>query len=176
MKKRKVFTFFVLLYSFLIITVSCKKENDNKALVSFGHFLIYHEGEQNKPVPSLLIKTIGDTTYLRVVRHANGRDLDSSEFNKLDIWEKDIEDCSVSTYSKFKNILIDYCKNNKVKPNYEYGTFKIDLMDNIDTLTFTMYHSSYTASFFENLLQTAQENNLRKATDRLEKYKNMQIR
>ena len=174
MKKGNVFILAILLYSFLFMIMSCKKESYSNRTISFGHLLIYHEGEQNKPVPSFLIKTFGDTTYQRITRHSNGKDLNHPEFNKLDIWNKDMEDCNVIVYSKFKEVIIEYCKNNEIKPNYEYGTFKVDLMDSVDSLTFTMYRSDYTASFFDKLLQIAQENNLQKAANRFKKYKNMQ--
>lgn len=155
-----------------LILISCST-NSNKVIHS-GHFLIYHSGEQNKPVPPLLIKTESDTTYQRITNHTNGKDLNHPLFNSLDVWERDIENCNIATYSVFKKIIAGYDKREKATPNYEYGTFSIDLMDNLDTLTFTLNRGEIAASFFEELLQIAKENNMEKAIERLSYYKSIE--
>lgn len=161
---------------FLLNLIGCKNNKDNeiKHPQLTGYFYIYHIGEEDKPISYFIVKTSRDTTYRQVTKQWENMNELSIEFNMMELRDKNIEDCSISVFSQFKDILYEYNKNNKVEPNYNYGTFKIDLVDNIDTLTFTLYSSEYAKSFFENLEKIAKENLLEKASNRFSFYKNMQ--
>lgn len=175
--KKHVIQVFILIGILLSISFfSCNNNQEIKEPELAGYFYIYHIGEENKPVPYFIVKTNRDTTYHQVTEHWLDMSELSIEFNMMELREKNIEDCDTSAFSQFKNILYEYDKNNKIESNYDYGTFKIDLVDNIDTLRFTLYHSEYAKSFFEELERIAQKNQLEKASNRFRFYKNMQAK
>lgn len=173
--KKHFIQVFILIGTLLSVSFfSCNNNQEIKQLELAGYFYIYHIGEENKPIPYFIVKTNGDTTYRQVTKHWEDMSELSIEFNMMELRDKNIEDCDTSAFSQFKNILSEYDKNNTIEPNYDYGTFEINLVDNTDTLTFALHRSQYAKSLFENLEKIAQGNQLEKASNRFRFYKNMQ--
>jgi len=177
----KVYFIHIYIFISLIFSLnltSCKKiyKKDTNQAELAGYFMINHEGEENKPIPFFIIKTHGDTTYHNATMHIrNISDPESMRFFRLELREKNIEDCDISVFSQFKDKIYDYNKNNKTVPSYDYGTFKIDLIDNIDTLSFMIDTGEYAASFFADMERIATENALNRAAIRFQKYKEIQL-
>lgn len=172
MKNHYIYIFIGIL--FFINFVGCKKKNEIREPELAGYFYIYHIGEENHPVSYFIVKTNGDTTYRQITKYWKDMSPLTIEYNIMEMREKNIEDCSVTSYSKFKNIISEYHKNNTIEPNYKSGTFEIYLTDNIDTLHFIIGSNEYAKLLFKNLEQIAQENGLEKASNRFKEYKNMQ--
>lgn len=168
----------ICIFILLILTLfeRCEKKSVERKLEPSGHILFYHIGEQDRPVAPFIIKTLKDTTYLKFQKYSE----DSLNYGaNIFLYgggygDKNIEIVEPDVFLKFKSIIDTYAPQKEYPPYFRYGSFEVDMMDNADTLSFSVYSNFDTKYFFENLEKLAKENNLKKAEKRFRYYGNMQ--